>query len=411
MRGIAAGLLLAAALSLVVPATAQVFDSQELDKAAPSTPAHTLFDQARAQQKAGNLDAAIDLYTQVIQLVPERPQPYFNRGHVYEIKKDYDQALADFNKMIAINAASAVYFNARAALYRVMKQCDLAAADYRQALSLPNPLEAGISHAGLGLCLIDRKDYAGAIGEFSQAIQLTNEGDRNLVGYYSNRGYLKELVHDYPGAVGDITQAMNRLPRNTIYVQELSRRGQVHRLNRDYDAAIADLSDAIAMAPAAGRFYERGLAYFAQGDDEHALADLNQGITFESNLPAAAQADFYLARAQVYQHRKALDQALADYSQGLTFAPERPGLLNGRCWVRALAKRELDGAIADCDAALKLLPGIPNATNTDYAQVLYHRGMAENAKGDRKAGAADIAAALAKDPHVASDRHDFGLEP
>ena len=37
--------------------------------------------------------------------------------------------------------------------------------------------------------------------------------------------------------------------------------------------------------------------------------------------------------------------------------PQMPGFLNSRCWTRALWGQELDAALADCNAALKLRPG------------------------------------------------------
>src|SRR6185436_6319902 len=132
---------------------------------------------------------------------------------------------------------------------------------------------------------------------------------------------------------------------------------------------------------------------------------------------------------------KDYDRAIADYSRALEINPKMTMTQLRRCWVRAVANRELDLALADCDAALKVsaqeAEGYESrslvhfrkgdvakaladcdkaiALNGKLPKALYLRGLLKNRGGDKKAGDADIAAALKLDPQVAKKFADFGV--
>ena len=112
-------------------------------------------------------------------------------------------------------------------------------------------------------------------------------------------------------------------------------------------------------------------------------------------------------------------------------------LYNARCWVRAESGHNLEAALADCDAALKLMPGASPyldsrgfvelrlgrfadairdydaalAVYPDQAPSLFGRGVAELRQGDAQHGNADIAAAEHADAHVTTDFSRGGVTP
>ena len=144
---------------------------------------------------------------------------------------------------------------------------------------------------------------------------------------------------------------------------------------------------------------------------------------------AAPSADQRLALAGLYQRIDRFAPAIAQYDQWLAAHPDdsrKADALNGRCWTRALAGQDLDRALADCNAALKLRSGDPTFLDSrglvqlrrgdndraiaDYdavlklqprrAWALYGRGLARQRKGLKAEGDADIAAALAIDRNL-----------
>jgi tetratricopeptide (TPR) repeat protein len=128
-----------------------------------------------------------------------------------------------------------------------------------------------------------------------------------------------------------------------------------------------------------------------------------------------------------------LDQWIAENPHDERLA----GGLNDRCWARAQLGIDLDKALADCNAALRLNPGDPTTLDSrglvqlrlgdfdksiaDYdaalrlrpnaAWSLYGRGLAELRKGLSAPGQADIKAATVIDPRLPDEARTAGLEP
>ena len=65
--------------------------------------ASSLYAEAVEAHWKWNLDKAIRLYTRVVALEPNHARAYFNRGVAYRSKQDFDRALADFEKALAID--------------------------------------------------------------------------------------------------------------------------------------------------------------------------------------------------------------------------------------------------------------------------------------------------------------------
>jgi tetratricopeptide (TPR) repeat protein len=126
------------------------------------------------------------------------------------------------------------------------------------------------------------------------------------------------------------------------------------------------------------------------------------------------------------------DGAIKDVDDADKLMPGTPDLLNGRCWARAVANRDLDVARSACDASLALKPNAGTHDSrglvglrqgrwqhawNDYneavtadagiASSLYGRGLAALALGLTAEGEADIANAQS----AAAEFAGFGLTP
>lgn len=220
-------------------------------------------------------------------------------------------------------------------------------------------------------------------------------------------------------ADGTALDLTNTAPEPTT-AEQYSRRGAVFASNHRLPEALADFDKAIALAPTEGRYvYQRAMAHFANQQAQAAAADLDRAITLAPADPLAriARAELRLHddnRAGAHEDVVAADQALApsaeqrlrvaalydqldtpeaaitNYDQWLQSHREdnmRATALNGRCWARGLLNRELDAALSDCNAAVKLQP--KNASFLDSrALVRLRRGDLAQALGDYNAAAA-----------------------
>lgn len=268
------------------------------------------------------------------------------------------------------------------------------------------------------------------------------------------------------------------------------RRGMAFASTQQFDRAIADLTRACELAPSdADDHYERGSIYSRDGQFKPALQDYSTAITLQPD-----DVDARLARADLLQSHPDIDPTaaseakadldavsrsvapaaserlrlgdmygrLGDYSaaidqvdQWLSHHPlpnEQATGLNERCWVRAMADRDLHEALADCNQALYLRPYAPEETGSlirraladdpdildsrglvylrlgnpddakhDYDSALranprmpgslYGRGLAELQLGEKDQGEADLAAATKLDSGVAKRFSDMGLTP
>src|SRR5262249_15502707 len=118
----------------------------------------------------------------------------------------------------------------------------------------------------------------------------------------------------------------------------------------------------------------------------------------DENLPFALAER---CRGRVLLNRE-LDKALADCDAALKLKPHTSPFLDSRGLAR-LREGQLDPAIADFDEALKLQP--------KGAWSLYGRGVAELKKGDKARGDADIQAAAAIAPRLPDEARRLGITP
>jgi len=182
----------------------------------------------------------------------------------------------------------------------------------------------------------------------------------------------------------------------------------------------------------ANAFYGRGHANYALGRYDLAVRDYDAALRL---APKALQilASRGAAYSEIGQPRLAiadLDRAIEDEPSGYNF--------NDRCWARAVWGQQLDAALADCNASLKLDNTDPAAQDSralvyfrlgknDLAigdasgaiafapgklpSSLYVRGLARLREGNLKDGKADVAAAEKLDPDIASRYAKWGVKP
>lgn len=157
------------------------------------------------------------------------------------------------------------------------------------------------------------------------------------------------------------------------------------------------------------------------------IADLSRKITANAN-----DAISRYKRGQVYAIKRAYALAMQDFDAVLRRAPKDAEALNNRCWTRA-ATSDLQGALADCNLALQIDPGLSDALDSrglvnlklgrnaeaikDYTDAiqrnprssssLFGRGIAARRSGGD--GATDIAQAKSMNPNIAKEFAGYGV--
>jgi tetratricopeptide (TPR) repeat protein len=211
--------------------------------------------------------------TRTIDSDPKNEEPYYDRGVAYKNNGQYDLAIADYTKYIAMKPKNPVYladgFVGRANVYRITGKHDLAIADYGRALQIdPKNHNALLNR---GITFWNKKDYASALKDYD-ALLAMNAKDPEA---YYHRG----LVFMDQG-------------KNALAIAEFDKYVVLDVSNNEY---IAD------------GFLNRGIVRFRNGDLAGSLADYTKSIGLNPN-----QAKTYEARAATYRKMGKADLAAAD---------------------------------------------------------------------------------------------------
>lgn len=248
---------------------------------------------------------------------------------------------------------------------------------------------------------------------------------------YARRGAALLSNRKPAEALADLDKAVALAPTNAHFLRE---RARARLANRQPLLAAADLDKAVALEPndIDGRSMRAALKLGAH-DPDGAVEDLK---VLDRLLPPAAN-----QRLQLAGMADAIAQpelALANYDQWLKSHPgdaARATALNGRCWALGQLGRNLEQALSDCNAALKLRPGVPAYLDSrglvrlrqnnlplalaDYdaalritprnAWTLLMRSVVKARMGDKAGAEADRAAAIGIAPRVTEHAAALGL--
>jgi tetratricopeptide (TPR) repeat protein len=250
---------------------------------------------------------------------------------------------------------------------------------------------------------------------------------------YARRGTASMQRRDYAHALEDLDRACEMDPTQSDYFYE---RALAHSYNGQILPAASDFDTALKLKPDnLDALMGRSSLRFRGGDRAGALADLDA-----ADKLATHDSDVRRKIALGYETLDRLPDAVAQFDAWISTHPVDGGrsvALNGRCWARALLGTELDKALADCDAAVKLQPtnagyldsrGLVRLRRGEFAKAiadydtalaanpklpwsLFGRGIARIRLGQSTEGQADIAAAAAIDSRVAGDAKKHGIEP
>jgi tetratricopeptide (TPR) repeat protein/V8-like Glu-specific endopeptidase len=277
------------------------------------------FVSAYQKNEQGNYQGALADYDRAIALNPNYAEAYSNRGVLKQDKLNNSQgALADYNRAIALNPNYAEAYNNRG----VLKQDKLnnsqgALADYDLAITLNSNLAEAYYNRG-NLKQDKLNNPQGALADYDRAIAL----NPNYAEAYSNRGNLKtDKLNDLQGALADYDRA---IALNSNYANAYTNRGNLkyQKLNNPQEA-LADYDRAIALNPNdANAYTNRGnLKYQKLNNFQEALADYNRAIALNPNL-----AEAYSNRGVLkYQNLNDSPGALQDLSSAIKLNPQFDG--------------------------------------------------------------------------------------
>ncbi len=331
-----------------------IADYSESIKLAPDY-AEAFLSRGKEWQAKGDLARSIADFTEAIRLCSQDRQdadPFDAmtyqvlrcRGDALLQKKEFAQAIADYDRIIEQNPWDCEALYRRGCARLDLKQLDQAIEDFNRAID-QEPTRGDIYYTR-GCAWSEKQAYDEAIADLTEAIVLDPE-DANAAWRYVRRGHAWKAKHEFDRAIADFTEAIKLQPHDpALYLQ----RGNVWVEKKDFSRAIADLSVAVKQAPKAGGFYAaRGIAFHKNKEYASALEDFGQAIS----LDLQNSASYLLLRSNVWVEKKDLTSAIADLSAAIKQAPTVASFYTAR-GMAFRRNKEYDRAIQDLDQAIRL---------------------------------------------------------
>ena len=239
--------------------------------------AYTQFHKGRVSQKRGDAaqnwneklawyERAVVHYTQALELKPDFPEGYKNRGTVYADAGDFDKAIQDHNTAIKLKPDYAAAYNNRGIVYYYKRDFDRAIQDYRKAIELKSDYASAYNN--LGIAYSKQGEYERAIQHYNKVIKLKPDFSEA----YNNRGIAYWDKGDLDKAIKDFDTVIELDPNDAKVYSNL---GAAYLRKGDFDRAIQNHNMAIKLEPGfAGYYSNRGEAWLHLKEWEKAKADL-----------------------------------------------------------------------------------------------------------------------------------------
>ncbi len=316
----------------------------------------------------GQYEQALADFDHALVLKEDMTWALIRRGEAYRLMGKYKQALANFERALEIDENNAWALANHGETYRLMGKYKQALADFGRALEIDENNAWALASRGVTYAQVGQ--YEQALTNFNRALEI----DKNDTWALVNRGVTYRLMRKYEQALVDFDHALE-IDENDAWV--LAQRGVTHHLLGQYEQALVDFDRALEIDENnAWTLAQRGMTCRLLGRYKQALADFNHALEFDENYAwALAQ------RGETYQWLEQYEQALSDFNRSLEIDKN-----DAWVWAHRGETYHLLGqykqALADFNRALEL--------NENYAWALAQRGVTYYLLGQYEQALADF---------------------
>lgn len=194
-----------------------------------------IIEEALALNKRGEYSKALKLLNDAAKKYPDNQFIFVNRGNIYNnYFRNYEAAIADYNKTIEINDKFSWPYLNRAIAYGRLKRWDEAIVDYGRALDIDPRYASAYNGRAWTYCQIGK--FEEALVDANKALELRP----NEANFYDTRASAYSGLKRYAEAIADMDRAIKLLPEGWLY----HNRGEIYRLMGDETKAQADFTKA-----------------------------------------------------------------------------------------------------------------------------------------------------------------------
>lgn len=329
-------------------------------KKIPQSDLAALVQRAGAHHGRGELDAAEDLYRQVLGANPSNFDALHLCGVLMQQRGRSAEALELIGAALAANARVAAAHANYGLVLAALGHHEEALASYERALALKPDYAEALYNRGNALAALTR--FEDALTSYAQAIALRPNYPAALL----NRAQLLQRLGRVREALASFDLALALAPGNA---DTFNMRGNAHYALRSFAAALADYDRAAMLRDDAAPIHNnRGNALRELGRHEEALAAFGRALGLSPDY-----ADAHNNRGNAHLELNRINDALADYERALALKPDFADARVNRGNALHFLDRDHE-AIASFDAAIVLSPQL--------AEAHWNRGLSLLALGD-----------------------------
>jgi tetratricopeptide (TPR) repeat protein len=287
-------------------------------------------------------------------VAPALWRPYFFRGWIYLVTKDFDRAIADCTRAIELDPRQARTYAIRASAFNEKNDVAAAKKDYDHALE--QAPDWGFILTARASARLRLGDDRGAVDDASRAMEIEpTDFSAPFV-----RSQAKWRLGDKPGALADAGRAIEVGPREP---EGYLLRSRLRTETGDLAGAIEDATKMVELQPKdPAVLRSRGVLRWQAKDQAGALEDFSKAVELAPEDPLA-----YYSRGMHRLLAGDLKGAAEDAARGADLAPRdgRHRLLRGKVLIRQGDDRQ---ALEELRKAVELSPALAREADPLIAQ-------------------------------------------
>ncbi|MET7699189.1 tetratricopeptide repeat protein [Streptomyces sp. NPDC005485] len=323
--------------------------------------------RGRELQRAGAYEEALAEFDRAVELNAELVVAHIGRAVTRAGLDAYEEAIADLDRAVELDPDRALAYSTRGEYHRIQQRYDKAIRDLDEAIRL-DPTD-NFAWASRGASRSARGEFDAALADLDRALELKPDYAWALV----RRAQVWRGLGDPVRQLADLDRAIVLQPD---WAWSACHRGDLLRIAGRYEEALTDYDRAIELDDEyASAYASRGACRRVLGRCSEALADLDRAVELNPDYAWALS-----QRALVHCELTSYEKALADVDRARELRPDDAGLLTLRGGVLNALDR-FDEARADLDRALGLAPDHAEAYSL-RSTVLLRLGLAPQALAD-----------------------------
>jgi tetratricopeptide (TPR) repeat protein len=277
-------------------------------KLADPDSAEAHYQRANVLKDQRDWEAALAEYDRAIALKPDYAHAFCNRAVVLGQMRMLPEAVASYERAIALDPTDALARYNRGMLMNGMGQKDAALESFNNAIACNADFFP--AHFGRAALLQEQKQWAASLASYDRAIAL-NTGD--AAAHY-NRGTVLKEIEQWPDALESYDRA---IALNAEFALAHAARAEtLQQLNR-LPEALHSYDRAIELNPDEATYHDgRGVLLHKMGRFADALVSYNRAIVTNPNYPQA-----YFNRGTAQAKLRDFDGALASYNLAIAKKP------------------------------------------------------------------------------------------